>query len=333
MMTQDRTPLRDNPHSTDRPDIPPVIGLTFAILAASTASILIRFAQSDAPSLVIAVYRLSIAFLILTPVLLSRYRSDLQAMTKREVSLTLISGMFLAIHFATWITSLEYTSVASSVVLVQTAPLFVALLSPLILRERLSHSIVAGLILALIGSLIIGLSDACSLDKGLRCPSLASFFLGNAMKGDLLALAGAAAGAGYIIIGRRVRSTVSLIPYITLTYGVASVVLIVLMLRAGHPPFGYSPQTYLWLLLLALLPQLFAHSTYNWALRYLSAALVSISQLGEPVSSTILAYLILRETPPPLRIVGGVIILTGIAVASIRPANNIRGTKPVDLLE
>ena len=223
-------------------------------MAASTASILIRFAQSDAPSLVIAVYRLSIAFLILTPVLLSRYRSDLQAMTKREVSLTLISGMFLAIHFATWITSLEYTSVASSVVLVQTAPLFVALLSPLILRERLSHSIVAGLILALIGSLIIGLSDACSLDKGLRCPSLASFFLGNAMKGDLLALAGAAAGAGYIIIGRRVRSTVSLIPYITLTYGVASVVLIVLMLRAGHPPFGYSPQTYLWLLLLALLP-------------------------------------------------------------------------------
>jgi drug/metabolite transporter (DMT)-like permease len=142
------------------------------------------------------------------------------------------------------------------------------------------------------------------------------------MKGDLLALAGAAAGAGYIMIGRRVRSTVTLIPYITLTYGTASVVLIVLMLIAGQSPFGYSPQTYIWFFLLALLPQLFAHSTYNWALRYLSAALVSISQLGEPVSSTFLAYLILRETPTMLRIVGAVIILTGIAVASLRQPKN-----------
>jgi drug/metabolite transporter (DMT)-like permease len=332
-MTQDQILPTGNPHSPDGSDFPPVIGLTLAILTASTASILIRFAQSDAPSLVIAAYRLSIASLILIPVLFSRYRDDLQAMTKREVSLTLVSGVFLAIHFATWITSLEYTSVASSVVLVQTAPLFVALLSPLILRERLSRSIVVGLILALIGSLIIGLSDACSWSEGLRCPSIGSFFRGNAMKGDLLALAGAAAGSGYIMIGRRVRSTVTLLPYITLTYGAAAAVLIVLMLRAGHAPFGYSPQTYLWFILLALLPQLFAHSTYNWALRYLSAALVSISQLGEPVSSTILAYIFLREIPPPLRIVGAVIILIGIAMASLRPSFRARGMKPVSSLD
>lgn len=322
MMTEDRILPIDNPHSHDGADIPPVIGLTLAIMAASTASILIRFAQSEAPSLVIAAYRLSIASLILSPVLFVRYRNDLQAMNKREVSLTLISGVFLSIHFVTWITSLEYTSVASSVVLVQTAPLFVALLSPIILRERPSRSIIVGLILALIGSLIIGLSDACSWGDGLRCPSMEAFLGGSAMKGDLLAIAGAAAGAGYIMIGRRVRGTVALIPYITLTYGTASVVLIVLMLRAGQTPFGYSSQTYLWFLLLALLPQLFAHSTYNWALRYLSAALVSISQLGEPVSSTILAYFILKEIPTPLRIVGAVIILTGITVASLRPTNN-----------
>jgi drug/metabolite transporter (DMT)-like permease len=322
MMTQDRQQPTGNSHSHNEPDIPPAVGLVLAILAASTASILIRFAQADAPSLVIAVYRLCIATLILTPVLLSRYRNDLSAMTKREVSLTLISGVFLSVHFATWITSLEYTSVASSVVLVQTAPLFVALLSPLILGEWPSRSIVVGLLLALIGSLIIGLSDACSWDEGLRCPSLTSFLGRSAIKGDLLALAGAAAGAGYFMIGRRVRRTVTLLPYICLTYGAASVVLIILMLRAGHAPFGYSPQTYLWFLLLGLIPQLFAHSTYNWALRYLSAALVSISQLGEPVSSTILAYIILREAPTPLRIVGAVIILTGIGVASLRQTNN-----------
>lgn len=320
-MTQDQLMPTGNPQSPDGPDIPPSLGLTLAILAASTASIFIRFAQADAPSLVIAVYRLSIATMILTPVLLSRYRNDLAAMKKREVTLTLISGVFLAIHFATWITSLEYTSVASSVVLVQTAPLFVAFFSPLILRERLSRSIVVGLILALIGSLTIGLSDACNSAEGLRCPDLGSFFRGDAMKGDLLALAGAAGGAGYIMIGRRVRSTVKLLPYITLTYGAASVVLIILMLIAGHAPFGYSPQIYLWFLLLALFPQLFAHSTYNWALGYLSAALVSISQLGEPVSSTILAYIILREIPTPLRVVGAVIILIGIGIASLRQTN------------
>jgi drug/metabolite transporter (DMT)-like permease len=328
-MTLDRIMSTDDPNSPLKSDIPPAIGLSLGILAASTASIFIRFAQSDAPSLVIAAYRLSIATLILIPLLLCRHRHDLQAMTTREVSLSLVSGVFLSIHFATWITSLEYTSVASSVVLVQTSPLFVAFLSPLILRERPSRFIIAGLMLALLGSLTIGLSDACHLTEDLRCPSIANLFSGDAMKGDLLALAGGAAGAGYLMIGRRLRRTVSLLPYITLTYGAAAVVLIGLMFGAGHTPVGYSPQTYLWFLLLALFPQLFAHSTYNWALRYLSAALVSISQLGEPVSSTILAFVILREVPTPLRLVGAVIILTGIAVASLRPSTDERATSPI----
>jgi drug/metabolite transporter (DMT)-like permease len=329
VMTINRIVPTGNAHSPLKTNIPPAIGLSLGILASSTASILIRFAQSDAPSLVIAAYRLSIATLILAPLLLGRHRHDLQAMTAREVSLSMVSGIFLAIHFATWITSLEYTSVASSVVLVQTSPLFVALLSPLILRERLSRSIIVGLVLTLLGSLTIGLSDACHWAEYLQCPSIADFFYGNAMKGDLLALAGGAAGAGYILIGRRLRGTVALLPYITLTYGTAAVVLIVLMLGAGHAPFGYSAQTYLWFLLLALFPQLFAHSTYNWALRYLSAALVSISLLGEPVSSTILAFVILREAPTPLRLVGAVIILIGIAVASLRPSSSERATRPV----
>jgi drug/metabolite transporter (DMT)-like permease len=328
-MTLDRIMPTYDTHSPPKTNIPPAIGLSLGILAASTASIFIRFAQSDAPSLVIAAYRLSIATLILAPLLLVRHRHDLQAMTTREVSLSIVSGIFLAIHFATWITSLEYTSVASSVVLVQTSPLFVALLSPLILRERLSRFIIFGLVLALLGSLTIGLSDACHWAEDLQCPSIADFFSGNAMKGDLLALTGGAAGAGYIMIGRRLRRTVSLLPYITLTYGAAAVVLIVLMLGAGHTPIGYSPQTYLWFLLLALFPQLFAHSTYNWALRYLSAALVSISQLGEPVSSIILAFVILREVPTPLRLVGAVIILIGIAVASLRPFANERAASPI----
>ena len=302
-----------------QPRLHPTLVLSLGIVASSTASILIRFAQTEAPSLVIAAYRLGLATMILIPVLFHRNRSELKAMTQREIYLTLAAGGLLAVHFATWITSLEYTTVTSSVVLVQTSPLFVALLSPLLLRESLTRFTIFGLTLALIGGLIVGLSDVCEWVGGIQCPPLTDFLHGTAIKGDLLAIMGAVAVAGYLLIGRHLRSSVTLIPYITLTYGAAAAVLIIMMLMAGQNPFGYSPQTYLWFILLALLPQLFAHTTYNWALRYLPAAVVSTSLLGEPVSSTILAFFILSEIPTMLRLGGAAIILVGIAVASRRP--------------
>jgi drug/metabolite transporter (DMT)-like permease len=139
------------------------------------------------------------------------------------------------------------------------------------------------------------------------------------MKGDLLALAGAIAAAGYLLIGRVVRKRLALLPYITLTYGTAACVLIGLMFLRGHAPFGYSPVTYLWFILLALLPQLLAHSSYNWALRYLPAAVVSLTLLGEPVGSTILAYFFLSEIPTLLRLAGAVLILVGLSIVAINP--------------
>ena len=318
-MQENHSLVRRSVQPPIQPRIRPTLVLPLGIVASSTASILIRFAQTEAPSLVIAAYRLGLATLILVPVLFSRHRSELKAMTQREIHLTLAAGGLLAVHFATWITSLEYTTVTSSVVLVQTSPLFVALLSPLLLRESLTRFTMFGLTLALIGSLIVGISDVCAWAGGFQCPPITDFLQGIAIKGDLLAIVGAVAVAGYILIGRRLRSSVTLIPYITLTYGAAAVVLTTMMLMAGQTPFGYTPQIYLWLTLLALLPQLFAHTTYNWALRYLPAVVVSISLLGEPVSSTILAFFILRETPTMLRLSGATIILVGIAVASRRP--------------
>ena len=305
------------------PSIPPILVLGVGVLSASSSSIFVRFAQVDAPSLVIAAYRLLMATALLIPWLVLKHRHELLLIRRRELVLMLSAGAFLAVHFATWITSLEFTTVASSVVLVQTAPLMVAALSPITLGERLSRPLIAGLLVAMVGSALVGLSDACSWRAGLSCPELSTFLQRDAIKGDLLAVAGAAGGAGYLLIGRQVRKSQSLIPYITLTYGSASILLTVLAALAGHAATGYSGEAYLWMALLAIFPQLIGHSTYNWALRYLPAALVSISLLGEPVASTGLAALLLEEIPSPLRLVGAAMILVGIALATgFAPAND-----------
>lgn len=293
------------------------MAMLFGILAVSLASVFIRYAQAYAPSLVIAAYRLSLATLILAPLALTRHREELVVLKRPQFLLALLSGIFLALHFATWISSLEYTTVASSVVLVSTTPLWVALLLPFTIREPLSKGITVGLGLALVGGTIVGLSDSCSLTTaGLACPPIGEFLHGKAFFGDLLALAGAVMGACYLLIGRQLRGRMSLISYITLVYGMAAVVLVIIMLAAGEKPFGYPPQAYLWFILLALVPQLLGHSTFNWALRYLSVAFVSIALLGEPIGSTILAYFLLDEVPSGLKIIGAILILAGIYIAS-----------------
>ena len=308
--------------------------LLTAILAVSTASIFIRFAQREAPSLVIAALRLTVASLVLTPVALTRYRGELRALTQSDLLLGLLSGVFLAVHFGTWISSLEYTSVASSVVFVSTGPLWVALLSPILLKEPLRRTVLAGMTLALLGGTVIGLSDSCSVGWSsspqdvspvladrlgrplISCPPFSEFVQGKAIFGNSLALVGAWAVAGYLMIGRRLRAGMSLIPYIFIVYSSAAISLLLAMLVAGQVPSGYSPVVYGWILLLALVPQLIGHTTYNWALRYLPAALVSITTLAEPVGSAILAYVILNESPTRLTVLGGVLILAGIYLAS-----------------
>lgn len=295
--------------------------LVTAILAVSTSSIFIRFAQEEAPSLVIAALRLTFATLLLAPIAWLRHRDELRSLTPKELIPGIFAGLFLAVHFATWITSLEYTTVASSVVFVSTGPLWVALLSPIFLQERLTRAAVAGLVVAMTGGLIIGLSDACSWNGSLYCPQMEQVLQGRAMWGNFLALAGAWAVSGYIIIGRKVRVRISLIPYIFLVYGVSALALTVMMLAAGQTPRGYPAETYGWIFLLALFPQLIGHSTYNWLLRFLAASLVAITTLAEPVASAALAFFMLNETPTRSVMAGGVLILIGIYLAA-RPKEN-----------
>ncbi|GAB4496822.1 MAG: DMT family transporter [Anaerolineales bacterium] len=293
------------------------IALVIATLAVSTASIFIRFAQAGgAPSLVIAALRITFATLMIAPVALTRHLDEIKRFTRTEFLLGVFSGIFLAAHFAAWITSLEYTSVASSVVFVATGPLWVALLSPILLKEHLSRTAIIGLILAVIGGAIIGLADACVLENGLVCPALGDILQGRAVWGNFLALAGAWAVTGYLIIGRKLRAGTSLVPYIFLVYGMAAITLVIIMFVSGSTPFGYKPSTYGWIFLLAAIPQLIGHTTYNWTLKYLTATMVAVTVLGEPIGSATLAYFFLNETPSLATIAGGVLILAGIFVTS-----------------
>jgi len=288
--------------------------LLAGILAVSTASIFIRYAQPTAPSLTIAAGRLAFATLALAPLALTRHRAALARLNARELRLAALAGLFLAAHFALWIASLEHTTVASSVVLVTTTPLWVGLLSPLFLREPLTRRLALGIALALTGGVIVGLGVAGGTHAAVRAVP------GGALLGDLMALSGAWMMAGYLMVGRRLRAGLTLVPYIFVVYGMAAVLLTVAMAATSRSLFSLAPVTYLWLVLLALVPQLLGHSSFNWALRYLPASFVAIALLGEPVGSSALAFGLLHEVPTPLEIGGAALILAGIAVAALGAA-------------
>jgi len=220
------------------------------------ASIFIEFAQNaGAASIVIAAFRLTLATLALAPLALTRYRAQLRQLTRREWLLALLSGVFLALHFSVWVTSLQYTSVASSVVLVTTTPLWVALFSPLVLHERVGRATYIGLVLALLGGSVVGLSDACAWRAGaIVCSSVGGILGGSVFLVDFLALAGAWMAAGYLLVGRSLRARMDLVPYIFVVYGMSAILLIAFMFGLRESPLGLSPITYLWLFLLALVP-------------------------------------------------------------------------------
>ena len=284
------------------------------MLNVSLAAILIRLAQAGAHSLAIAAWRLTLATVILTPLVLATRMPELRRLSRGEWGLMAGSGVLLAIHFASWITSLAYTSVAASVALVSTTPIFVGLASHLVLREPLSRTVVTALAMATVGSVVIGLSD---LGHGT-----------HQLLGDALALAGAISGAGYFLIGRRLRGHLSLLAYVYPVYGTAAIVLLAWLLASGHPSLPNTGQTWAWILLMAVGPQLLGHSSLNWALRYLSATYVTIATLVEPIGATLLAWLLLGEAPSWRTVAGGAMVLAAVVVASwaeTPPAGDIAG--------
>jgi drug/metabolite transporter (DMT)-like permease len=272
----------------------PYIGLFVGVVAVSFASIFIRLAEAG--PLVVGAYRLTIASLLLTP--FAFLKGELKRLSLKDLAFTTASGLFLGLHFATWIASLSYTTVASSVMLVSTHPIFVGLVSHFLLKERVSRRIFFGIAISVVGSGVIGIGDLS--------------VYGEALLGDFLALLGAIMASGYFLVGRRLRSHLPLLAYVIPTYWTAALILIAFCLMCRQPLIGYPPQTYLMFILLALIPQIIGHSSLNWALKYLSATFITVSVLGEPIGATTLAFLILKEVPTFVELIGGVLILIGI---------------------
>ena len=287
--------------------------LALGVCAASSAAVLIRLC--DAPPLIIAADRMGIAASLILPFAVVKYRDALRAVPARDRLALLLSGIFLGFHFAFWISSLSHTSVASSVLLVSTNPIFVGLAGWLLLREPIGVRLALGTVVSLLGTAIVTFND---WGQG-----------GHALSGDLLALAGAATVSGYLLIGRRQRQRLGLIPYIAVVYTTAALVLLLLALASGHPFTGYGRETYLLFVLLALGPQLLGHSSFNYALKRVSPAIVALALLAEPIGSSVLAYVILREVPAPALFAGAAVILSGIVVAAWpRADTNVQSRPP-----
>jgi len=296
-------------HSGNRPIIHPYAGIALGILAVSAASVIVKFIQNEhVPSLVISAYRLTLASLALAPLALTRHRDELKRLTRRDLILIAVAGIFLALHFATWIESIRFTTIASSTVFVSTSPIFVGIFSWILLREKLSRMLIIGLVITVIGGSLIGFADSTGMPSTASAP--------DPLKGNVLAIAGAIAVAVYLLIGRSIRAKLSLIPYIFVCYSAAAITLILAAVMTGQNFLGYTTTAYAGLILLAIFPQLIGHSSFNWALRYLSATYVSVTILGEPIGSTILAFFIFKQQPGELTLIGGVLILIGIVIAS-----------------
>ncbi len=271
------------------------ISLPFAIIAASFAAILIRL--SDVHPIAIAFYRMMFSSLILL-FFIPSHLDDIKKLSTSEWTIIITTGLFLAVHFAAWISSLEFTTVASSVILVSAHPLIVAWIGGWYLGERAPPKIYIGISIALIGVTMMVYSDY-SMDEW-------------ALFGDLLALIGMLAMAGYILRGRKIRQSLDLIPYAFLVYLSSTFFLGIFSLGFSTAFEIYPRREYLIFLALAVIPTMFGHTIYNWALKYVRARLVSISLLGEPIGSSVLAFLILEEIPPRFTMMGGVVTLFGV---------------------
>lgn len=281
------------------PRINPYVALAIGILAVSTGSIFAKLA--DAPAIVIAAYRVGLATLILAPVAWWKARDEIRRLSIGSVVRVVVAGGFLALHFATWISSLSYTSVANSVVLVNTNPLWVGLLAPLVTGERIRPLIFLSILMSVAGAIIIGVDQAGTYDQGLL--------------GDTLALAGSLFASGYLLLGRNLRRELSLIGYVFVCYGSAALILWCIVLVAGMPITGFTTNTMVYFWAMALIPQLIGHSSYNWALKWVSTSVVAVSLLGEPIGSTILAYFIFGEGLTLQKLIGAGFILSAICLA------------------
>lgn len=280
--------------------ISPTVALVIAVLGVSSSAILVRW--STAPSVVVAFYRVLFTLAVVAPIAWYRHREEFAAISRRDGLAATGAGVALAGHFAAWFESLAWTSIAASVTLVQTQPIFVAIGAAVLLSERVGRRTVVGICVAVVGA---GLMTV--LDHGDAVP-----VGGDAMIGNALALTGAVLAAAYILAGRSLRQRVSVFPYVTVVYATCAATLLVATIASGEPLVAYPPTEWVLFVAMALGPGLLGHTVVNWALAHLPSTLVSVSLLGEPVGATVLGALLLDELPASTTVVAGVVVLAGI---------------------
>ncbi len=284
--------------------------LSIGILSVSTAAIFIRLsfefaeAQGLGFSLVIAATRLTFASLMLLPAWRGIRRAELQP---KAFLYAIAAGIFLALHFAAWITSLSYTSIAASTSLVTTNPIWVALLSWLWFNEKPSWLTSLGIGVAIAGSLVVSLGDTSSIGQA-----------SNPALGNVLAIAGSWAVSLYFLLGREgQRCGLSIQHHIALTYSTAALVLLPLPLLTGTAYHGYPFAVYLCIFFMALFPQVIGHTSLNWVVRWISPTLVTLTILAEPLGSSLLGFIVFQENPGITVLIGAATILSGVAIAAV----------------
>lgn len=278
--------------------------LACGVISFTFAPILVRWAN-DAPGLAIAAWRNVLAVAMLAPFAVVRIRDEVRAFGRTDILLIGAAGLFLGLHFITWIESLYHTTVASASVLVTTSPIFLAALGFLVLGERLSWKTLAGVGIAVSGATLIGWGDA-----GTNAP------LGGdgALWGNALALSASLLVSVYLLIGRIVRQNVSWLAYVFPLYAVSALTTLVAAWSAGTPLFGYDLAFYGLCGAMALGPQIIGHGAFNYGVQFLPATLVGMLALLEPVGASALAFVFFAEIPPPIAVMGMVIVLGGVSL-------------------
>lgn len=295
----------------------PLLVLALSVVGISFAAPLIRLSAAD--PLVIATWRLGFSLLIVALALVigGGWR-EWRTLQRQEYLLAAGAGVMLAIHFWSWNASLRYTTVAASVALVNLQPVIIAAVSALWLREPPSRRQWVGITIAVVGALIVGLADVPGGVAAIGPALLGNGSGGRALFGDLLALLGAVTAAGYYLVGRRLRQQLGLWPYVALVYGAAFVTGVGVTQLTGQPLLPQPPRELAIFAGLAIGPMLLGHTGMNWALGHLPAFVVNLTTLGEPIGATVLAFLLLGETPGTGTLVGGAVVLAGVLLAARR---------------
>lgn len=280
----------------EKPALHPYIPIAIGVISVSMSAIFVKLANADAG--VIAFYRMLFSVLIMAPFFFYKYTGEIKRLSYRDWIFSSIAGIFLAFHFILWFESLNYTSVASSTVLVTLQPLFAFVGTYYFFKERLSIKTILSGLIAIAGSVLISWGDFK--------------ISGSALYGDMLALIACALVTAYLLFGQDVRQRLSLVTYTFVVYGVTTVTLFFYVLFKGESFGPYPAMDWLWFILLALIPNLLGHTLFNWSLKYVSTNVISIAILFEPVGATILAFYIFNEYLIPSQIIGGIIVIIGI---------------------